>query len=62
MLLKVISLFLVFMLVMGALHKFFRLGKPPERKALDRLRCPRCRRINLTVSPGPCERDDCEYR
>ncbi len=65
MLLKVVALFLVFMIVMASIQKLLR-GKslPGARKrgALDRLRCPKCRRIQIAENPGPCERPDCEYR
>jgi len=62
MLLKVVALFLVFMVVMASLQKVLGLGKPPGRKAIDRLRCPKCRRIRISQSPSPCARTDCEYK
>ncbi|KPQ06716.1 MAG: Cytochrome C biogenesis protein [Rhodobacteraceae bacterium HLUCCA12] len=62
MLLKIVALFLVFMVVMASLQKFLRLGKPPRHKAIDRLRCPKCKRIRVSQSAAPCERKDCEYR
>jgi len=62
MLLKIVALFLVFMVVMASLQKLLRLGKPPRRKAIDRLRCPTCRRIQISANPSPCKRDDCEYK
>jgi hypothetical protein len=66
MLLKVVALFLVFMVVMASVQKFFRGGRLPgtgsKRTALDKLRCAKCRRIQISNSPGPCERPDCEYR
>ena len=67
MLLKIVALFLIFMLVMASVQKFLRgggRGLPGGRKrnALDRLRCPKCRRIQIAEKPGPCERADCEYR
>lgn len=62
MLLKVVALFLVFMVVMASLQKLLRLGKPPKQKAIDRLRCPKCRRIQISANPGPCSRADCGYK
>ena len=69
MLLKVVALFLVFMIVMASLQKFLRrhglsdkLPGARKRKALDRLRCAKCRRILIAEKPGACERPDCEYR
>jgi hypothetical protein len=66
MLLKVVALFLIFMIVMASVQKFLRGGKtlPGGRKrtALDRLRCAKCRRILIAEKPGPCDRADCEYR
>lgn len=62
MLLKVVALFLVFMVVMASVQKLLRLGKPPRRKAIDRLRCPTCKRIQISANPGPCTRTDCEYK
>jgi len=65
MLLKIVSLFLVFMVVMASVQKLIR-GKslPGARKrgTLDRLRCATCKRILIAEKPGPCERADCEYR
>lgn len=62
MLLKVVALFLVFMVVMASVQKLLGLGKPPGRKAIDRLRCARCKRIRISQNPAPCERADCEYK
>lgn len=62
MLLKVVALFLIFMIVMASVQKLLRLGKPPKHKAIDRLRCPKCKRIQICANPGPCKRDDCEYK
>jgi cytochrome c-type biogenesis protein CcmH/NrfF len=62
MLLKIVALFLVFMIVMGAVQKLLRGGSEPQRKAIDRLRCPVCRRIQISQSSAPCDRSDCEYR
>lgn len=62
MLLKVVALFLVFMIVMASVQKFLRRGKPPKARAMDRLRCPTCKRIQIAVNPGPCKRADCEYK
>lgn len=62
MLLKVVSIFLIFMLVMASLQKLLRLGRPPGRTALDRLRCPTCKRVNMGGTPTPCDRTDCAWR
>ncbi len=69
MLLKVVSLFLVFMLVMASLQKLLRgtrwgnrLGGPGRRNALDRLRCPTCKRVNMGGRPTACDRADCAWR
>jgi hypothetical protein len=66
MLLRVVILFLLFMLVMGMVQKLLRpkgqIGKSQGQKALDRIRCPTCKRINLSQNPAPCERPDCGYR
>ncbi|MCC6002669.1 MAG: hypothetical protein JJU19_17695 [Pararhodobacter sp.] len=62
MLLKVVSIFLIFMLVMASVQKLFGLGRPPGRTALDRLRCPNCKRVNMGGKPAPCDRPDCTYR
>lgn len=52
--LKVVALFLVFMVVMASLQKL--LGRNRGPKGIDRLRCPRCKRIK--VSRGPCSCGD----
>lgn len=62
MLLKIVALFLVFMVVMASVQKLLRRGKPPRGTAIDRLRCPACKRIRVSASPGPCTRTDCEYK
>ncbi len=66
MLLKIVSLFLVFIVVMASLQKFLRpgnrLGGAGGRKGIDRLRCATCKRIHVSENPAPCERPDCEYR
>jgi hypothetical protein len=66
MLLKIVALFLVGMIVLGALRTWgAKLGLPGagrRQSALDRLRCPTCRRIQISDQPGPCGRPDCEYR
>jgi len=61
-LLKVVALFLVFMLVMASVQKLLRGGKGRDRKAIDRLRCPKCSRIRITAGNTACERQDCEYK
>lgn len=67
MLLKIVALFLVFMLVMASVQKWLRGGRGrlpgrDRKSALDRLRCATCRRILISDKPGPCERPDCGYR
>jgi cytochrome c-type biogenesis protein CcmH/NrfF len=62
MLLKIVTLFLIFMIVMGAVQKLLRGRTERQRKAIDRLRCPVCRRIEIARNPSPCARPDCEYR
>ncbi|MCB1390711.1 MAG: hypothetical protein KDK12_16475 [Rhodobacteraceae bacterium] len=66
MLVRVILLFLVFMVVMAMIQKALRPGRRlrdrPRPEALDRLRCPTCKRITLTETPAPCGRNDCRYR
>lgn len=62
MLLRIVALFLIFMLVMGAVHKLLRGRAEPRRRAIDRLRCPLCKRIQLVHSAGPCGRIDCGSR
>lgn len=58
MLLRVVVLFLIFMLVMASVQKL--LGVRRERRsAMDRLRCPRCKRIQISAAGGPCGRPDC---
>lgn len=61
MLLKVVALFLLFILVMGAVQKLL-LGRRPRRSAMDRLRCPQCKRIQIGKNAGPCGRPDCAPR
>lgn len=66
MLIRVVVLFLLFMVVMGMVQKALRpkrrIGAGAKRNALDAMRCPQCKRINLTSKPTPCERPDCGYR
>jgi hypothetical protein len=62
MLLKIVSLFLIFMIVMGAVQKLLRGRTETQRKAIDRLRCPVCKRIQIAQNPARCDRSDCEYR
>ena len=60
MLLRIIILFLIAMAVMGMIQKALR---PKDRRsALDRLRCPECKRVTLGSSPAPCARADCGNR
>lgn len=61
MLLKIAVLFLIFMLVLGMVQKMLRPDRP-NRSALDKFRCPTCRRINLSSSSAPCSRPDCGNR
>lgn len=61
MLLRIVILFLIFVLVMGMVQKLLR-PKNQTRSALDRFRCPTCRRVNLSSSPAPCSRPDCGNR
>ncbi|GAB1381174.1 hypothetical protein [Pararhodobacter aggregans] len=66
MLLRVVILFLIFMLVMAMIQKALRpgrrIGGSGPTATLDRLRCPTCKRINLSQEPGPCARPDCRYK
>lgn len=62
MLLKIVALFLVFMVVMASVQKLLGRGKPPGQRALDRLRCRACKRIQIAANPAPCNRADCEYK
>ncbi|PWE26772.1 hypothetical protein [Pararhodobacter marinus] len=63
MIIRVVILFLLFILAMGMIQKALRpknrLGDGRPRAALDRLRCPTCKRVNLGTSSQPCERPDC---
>ena len=64
MLLRVVILFLIFMLVMGMVQKALssrRIGQS-KRPTIDRLRCPQCKRVNFSNTPRACERPDCGYR
>lgn len=66
MLLKIVTLFLVAMVVMAAARTWLRGGRLPGPRGrtdmLARLRCPTCGRIRISDQPGPCARPDCEYR
>ncbi len=66
MLLRIVVLFLLFMVVMAMIQKALRpggrLGGGGRMKTIDRLRCPTCKRVNLNANPAPCERPDCRYR
>lgn len=65
MILRAIILFLLFIMIMAMIQKALRPGKRGSQsapKALDRLRCPTCKRINYSDNPAPCERQDCRYR
>ncbi|MBN8294267.1 hypothetical protein JI664_20005 [Rhodobacter sp. NTK016B] len=63
MIIRVVILFLLFMLAMGMIQKALRpkkrLGEDRPRAALDRLRCPTCKRVNLGSGSQPCGRPDC---
>ncbi|WP_417601149.1 hypothetical protein [Pararhodobacter oceanensis] len=50
------------MLVMAMLQKAFRPKGKAKPKALDRLRCPTCKRVNFSNTPARCDRADCRYR
>ena len=66
MLIRVVVLFLLFIAVVAMVQKALRpnrpLGGPGPRAALDRMRCPDCKRINLSQNPAPCARPECGYR
>lgn len=65
MILRAIILFLLFIAVMAMIQKALRPGGRNTLsgpKALDRLRCPTCKRVNFSDKPAPCERPDCRYR
>lgn len=66
MLIRVVVLFLIFMLAMAMIQKALRpgrrLGGGTKRSALDRLRCPTCKRVSLGQNPTPCGRPDCGNR
>ena len=63
MILRVVILFLLFIVIMAMIQKALRPNRKGKRpKALDRLRCPTCKRVNFSDSPAPCERPDCRYR
>ena len=60
MLIRAVLLFLLFMVVLGMVQKALRpKGRLSQRSALDRLRCPVCKRVHLGGAQGPCGRDDC---
>lgn len=61
MLLKIVAIFLIFIVVMGAVQKLL-LGRKTQGSAMDRLRCPRCKRIQIASTAGPCGRPDCTPR
>lgn len=52
MLLKAVTLFLVFMVVMASVYKL--LGRKQQARSIDTLRCPRCKKIKLSRGPCPC--------
>lgn len=61
MILRVVLLFLLFIAIMGMIQKWLN----PRRgrlTTLDRLRCPTCKRVNISNNPAPCQRPDCRYR
>ncbi|WP_461470711.1 hypothetical protein [Pararhodobacter sp.] len=61
MLIKTVVLFLLFIAVMGMIQKVLRPGRP-KLSAMDRMRCPTCKRVNGSRTPAPCARQDCRYR
>ncbi len=65
MLIRIVLLFLIFMVAVGMIHKALRPNArltSRRNPTLDRLRCPTCKRVNLNNNPAPCERPDCGYR
>ena len=61
MILRVVILFLIFIAVMAMIQKALR-PRRPKRPALDRLRCPTCKRVHFSDTPNACGRQDCRYR
>ncbi|MGH1454596.1 MAG: hypothetical protein ACRBBV_15630 [Paracoccaceae bacterium] len=51
MLIKAVTLFLLFMGVMAMFGKW----KFPGQKKLDAARCPRCKRLRIGKGPCPCK-------
>ena len=66
MLVRIVLLFLIFIVAMAMVQKALRpggkLGDGRPKTTIDRLRCPTCKRINLNATPTPCTRPDCRYR
>jgi len=66
MLIRVVLLFLIFIAVVAMVQKALRpnnrLGGSGPRAVLDRMRCPKCKRINMSQTPAPCARPECGYR
>lgn len=61
MLIRIVILFLIFMLVMAMVQRALS-GRGARKPTIDRLRCPTCKRVNLSNTPAPCARQDCGYR
>lgn len=61
MLLRVVIIFLLFIAIMGMIQKALRPNRP-KRNALDRLRCPTCKKVNFSNKSTRCERSDCGNR
>lgn len=53
MLIKIVTLFLVFIVVMASVQRW--LGRRPNRRSIDLLRCPRCKRIRTGTQPCSCD-------
>lgn len=55
MLLKIVTLFLVFMVVMASIHRW--IGRRAERRSIDLLRCPACKGIRTGTGPCRCGKE-----
>ncbi len=58
MILKIVTFFLIFMLVLGMFGKWRRrlTGKPPQARLKRPAKCPRCGRFLLGGGPCSCGR------
>lgn len=61
MILRAVILFLLFIVIMAMLQKALT-GRRSRLTSMDRLRCPDCRRVNLSTKPTRCARKDCRYK